>query len=45
MQHVAGGVADLERAPDRIRPQHFAFEVALSDLPRLVADLEQRNES
>ena len=31
-----------ERASDRIRPQHFAFEVALSDLPRLVADLEQR---
>jgi lactoylglutathione lyase len=31
-----------ERPPDRIRPQHFAFEVALDDLPGAVALLQER---
>ena len=28
-----------ERDPDRIRPQHFAFEVALGELERLIGEL------
>jgi lactoylglutathione lyase len=31
-----------ERAPERVRAQHFAFEVSLQDLPHLVARLEHR---
>ncbi len=31
-----------ERSPDSIRTQHFAFEVALPDLPGVVAQLQRR---
>jgi lactoylglutathione lyase len=31
-----------ERPPERVSPQHLAFEVRLQDLPDLVARLEQR---
>ena len=31
-----------ERSPDRIRPQHLAFEVTLPDMPGVVAELQRR---